>query len=132
MAWERKDISCPYCGRGMRSVVMRCDACEVELRGDFRETLFGRLPAEDLECLEKYLLAGFSIKAMAASSGMGYTAIRGRLDGIIERYARLRDDETRAQRILSRLSSGEITAAEARRLIAASRKDFEDAGKGGR
>jgi len=116
----------------MRSVVMRCDTCSVEVRGEFRETLFGRLSAEDLECLEQYLLANFSIKAMAASSGMGYTAIRGRLDGIIERYTQLREEETCRQRILARLSKGEITAAQAARMIAANDDSPEGVEKRGR
>ena len=34
------------------------------------------MTADDLAFLERYLMAGFSIKAMAEQNGMGYTAIR--------------------------------------------------------
>jgi hypothetical protein len=116
----------------MRTLVMRCDACGVEVRGDFSETLFGRLPAEDLECLEQYLLAGFSIKALAASSGMGYTVIRAKLDRLIERCTQLRDEEIGTRRILARLSEGEITATEAARLISANDNSPEGVEERGR
>ena len=80
---KRKSRDCPYCGAPMRPVVMVCDRCEVEIRGRFRVTQFSRLSSEDLEFLQGYLLAGFSIKALAERSGLGYVAIRNRLDRII-------------------------------------------------
>jgi hypothetical protein len=102
----------------MRTVAMRCDHCDAEVRADFAETLFDRLPADELEFLERYLLAGFSIKALVESSGMGYTAIRSRLDRIIERYRRMNDAEAEKKAVLARIAGGEINAAEAAELIA--------------
>ncbi len=96
---------------------MACDACEVEIRGAFRETLFDQLGADDLAFLSQYLLAEFSIKALAEQSGMGYTAIRSRLDRIIARYRQLHAGEDEKRRILSRLEAGEIDAERAAALI---------------
>ena len=81
-----RNSNCPYCQSTMRPAVMACDHCNVEIRGQFRQTQFARLPDEDLEFLERYLLAGFSIKALAEESGLGYVAIRNRLDRLIETY----------------------------------------------
>ena len=102
----------------MRPAVMECPSCEVEIRGRFRQTFFQMLNVEDLELLEQYLLAEFSIKALAESSSMGYTAIRTRLDRLIERYRRLRSGEIEKKRILERVATGELNAAEAASLIA--------------
>jgi len=97
---------------------MECPVCAVEIRGRFRQTLFQMLTAEEQDLLEKYLLAGFSIKALAEETGMGYVAIRNRLDRLIERYRDLREGESEKRQILDKVASGEITAGEAAELIA--------------
>lgn len=119
MSYLRPRADCPYCGVAMRTAVMECDHCKVEVRGQFRETQFQRLSNDDLAFLEKYLLAQFSIKALAETTGMGYTAIRSRLDRIIETYDRLHRIEQERNAVLERLRHGKITAEEAAREIEA-------------
>jgi hypothetical protein len=109
--------SCPYCDASLRPVAMECPVCGVEIRGRFRQTLFQMLTPEEQELLEKYLLAGFSIKALEQETGMGYVAIRTRLNRLIERYQRLRQGENEKRKILDKVASGEITAAQAAELI---------------
>lgn len=113
----RKSPDCPYCGSPMRTAVMVCDRCDVEIRGKFRQSQFSRLPEEDQEFLERYLLAEFSIKALAEESGLGYVAIRNRLDHLIESYRKLQANEDAKRAILERLSRGEITPAAAAKAI---------------
>ncbi|MCC6489058.1 MAG: DUF2089 family protein [Candidatus Hydrogenedentes bacterium] len=96
---------------------MQCDVCGVEIRGEFRSTQFAKLSGEDQEFLERYLLAGFSIKALAEQSDMGYTAIRSRLDRLIEEYRRLRTNEDARLRILEGIERGEMTPEEAVRAM---------------
>ena len=117
MQMERKNPECPYCGASMRPVVMTCHRCEVEIRGRFRETQFSRLSGEDLEFLERYLLAGFSIKALAERCGLGYVAIRNRLDRIIDSYRRLHEGEEAKRAVLDRLENGEISVEAAAEAI---------------
>ncbi len=113
----RKKLECPYCGGSMRTVAMYCDQCEMEIRGRFRLTQFSRMPSEDLEFLERYLLAGFSIKALAEESGLGYVAIRNRLDHIIESYQKLHKNEEAKRAILNKLERGEISAEAAAKAM---------------
>lgn len=104
---------CPICGEVMCPTVMTCAHCIVEIRGLYRQSSVSRLSVEDQEFLGRYLLSEFSIKALSEQSGLGYLAIRNRLDRVIEAYRSL-DDGDRAQRaILERLERGEITAEEA-------------------
>lgn len=117
MATKPKTASCPYCDHPMRVAAMHCASCGVTVTGEFRETIFDQLDADDLEFLEEYMLAGFSIKALAESSGKGYAAIRSRLDRIIDRCNGLRDLETRRRDVLEKLSAGDISASEATKLI---------------
>ena len=109
--------TCPYCQSAMRPVAMNCPVCGIEIRGRFRETLFQHLTPDEQLLLERYLLAGFNISALAEQTGMGYTAIRSRLDRLIEHYRRLRESEEEKKRILDRVASGEISAAEAAEQI---------------
>lgn len=108
---------CPYCDLAMRTSALKCDACGVEVRGEFGETMFQRLSSDDLAFLEEYLLADFSIKALSERSGLGYAAIRSRLDRIIGQYRDLREGEAERRAILKRLERGDINAAEAAELI---------------
>ncbi|MBI4555973.1 MAG: DUF2089 family protein [Candidatus Hydrogenedentes bacterium] len=85
--------------------------------GQYRHTQYSRLPSEDLEFLEQYLLAGFSIKALAEESGLGYVAIRNRLDRAIELYRKLYRNEETKRTILERLEQGEISPREAAEAI---------------
>lgn len=101
----------------MRTAVMVCDRCEVEIRGRFFQTQFSRMPSEDINFLEQYLLAGFSIKALAEESGLGYVAIRNRLDHLIEIYRKLQANEEAKRAILERLAKGEISPAAAAKQI---------------
>lgn len=106
-------VSCPYCNVGMKTVRMECPSCGVELGGRFRESLFQLLSDEEQQFLELYLLAGFSIKDLAEQSGMGYAAIRTRLDRLIANYQALKRNEEAKKRILGRVASGELSAVEA-------------------
>jgi hypothetical protein len=101
----------------MRAVVMRCDACDVEVRAKFNQSHFQSLSADDQAFLEEYLLADFSIKALAERSGLGYAAIRTRLDRIIGTYRNLYDNEAAKRAVLEQLERGEITAEKAAEII---------------
>jgi hypothetical protein len=104
---------CPYCHEPMRPVAMSCPACEVEIHGSFQQGLFQRLAPQEEALLEQYLLAGFSIKALAEETGMGYAALRTRIDKIIGHYRALRDVEEQKKQILEQVAVGKLDAAEA-------------------
>ena len=82
------------------------------------QALFQKLDGEEQQLLEDYLLAGFSIKALASTTGMGYAAIRTRLDRLIDHYRQLRHGEAEKKRILDQVAAGTISASEAAQLIA--------------
>ena len=117
MPTQKKSPDCPYCNNSMRPTVMGCDHCDIEIRGRFRASQFARLSSEDLEFLERYLLAGFSMKALTEDIGLGYVAIRNRLDRIIESYRRFSEGEEAKRAILARLENREISAEEAAEAI---------------
>ena len=98
-------------------MAMACGTCKCEIRGPFEENLFALLSSEERVLLEMYLLCGFSIKALGERTGLGYLALRNRIDALIENYRLLMRTEERAKAILEEIEKGEITAAEAAAMI---------------
>jgi hypothetical protein len=105
---------CPYCDLPMQVEAMGCPTCGVKIEGAFVQSMISQLGSEDQQFLEDYLLAGFSIKALEETCGMGYVAIRSRLDKLIENYKALRKHDAQKKAILEQLRKGEITVAQAR------------------
>jgi len=101
----------------MQTVAMACAGCGVKIEGNFSETFFDRLPAEDQKFLEQYLLAGFSIKTMEQTGSLGYAAIRSRLDRLIANYAALVKMDAQKKAILEQLRTSKITVAEAKEKL---------------
>ncbi|UCF44324.1 MAG: DUF2089 family protein [Planctomycetota bacterium] len=98
----------------MRTAAMACAICQVKIEGNFSETVFDRLTAEDQKFLEQYLLAGFSIKDLEQSSSLGYAAIRSRLDRLIGKYKALTRMEAQKKAVLKQLGVGKISVTEAK------------------
>lgn len=109
--------SCPSCNLPMQTAAMSCTACGIKIEGNFSETFFNRLTPEDQKFLERYLLAGFSIKTLEQSSSLGYAAIRSRLDRLIANYKALAKMDAQKKAILEKLRADEITVAEAKEKL---------------
>ena len=109
--------SCPSCGLPMQTAAMSCTACGVKIEGNFSQTSFDRLTPEDQKFLERYLLAGFSIKTLERSSSLGYAAIRSRLDRLIANYKALAKMDAQKKAVLEKLRADEISVAEAKEKL---------------
>jgi len=101
----------------MQTSAMACAPCGLKLEGNFSETVFNRLSPQDQRFLEQYLLAGFSIKSLEASSTLGYAAIRSRLDKLIERYKATKKMDAHKKVILGQLRKDEISVAQAKKKL---------------
>ena len=102
MAKKQLGTSCPCCGLPMQTQAMGC---------------INRLPPEDQEFLEQYLLAGFSIKSLEQASSLGYAAIRSRLDRLITNYKTVKKMDAQKKAVLEQLRVNEITVAEAKQKL---------------
>jgi hypothetical protein len=109
--------SCPSCGLPMQTAAMACVACGVKIEGQFTQTFFDQLSTEDREFLEKYLLAGFSIKTLEQKGPLGYAAIRSRLDRLIANYRALQKMDAQKKAILDQLRTDQISVAQAKELL---------------
>jgi len=126
---------CPACGGNLIVTRLRCSACETEISGRFRATAFGRLSPDSLAFAETFVRLRGNVKEMERELGVPYSAVRSRLDEVIEELgfgAVAQPDAApepeaapspnadlagRRREVLDRLDLGEITASEAAEML---------------
>jgi hypothetical protein len=119
--------ACPTCGGDLVATELSCSACDTVIRGSYQPCRFCRLSPEDLAFLEVFVKNRGNVKEMERELGVSYWTIRSRLDDVVARggfaepAAAPPPATTRwRQEILEQLDRGEITVAEASRLLARS------------
>jgi hypothetical protein len=63
----------------MVPVVVRCEACELEVKGNFRLNEFAMLSPEDLHFLRIFVHCEGRIREMESALGVSYPTIKGKL-----------------------------------------------------
>lgn len=97
---------------------LECTACGVGLDGRFASPRMARLPSEDQQLIESFVLCGGNLKLLAEQLSITYPTVRKRIDGVIERLGELRGaDERQAEGWLKAVESGDMTPELASRLI---------------
>ena len=76
--------ACPYCDGAMKTTRMSCSSCQVSIDAEFADQPLSRLPVEHQRFIEMFVLAGGSLKEVAAQAGVSYPTVRNRLDKVIE------------------------------------------------
>jgi hypothetical protein len=110
------DISkarCPGCDRPMRIRQIACDACNVNLDGEFEVSALGRLSPEDQVFVQAFLRHHGSIKKMEELFGVSYPTVKNRLHAITARLDRTFQAPSPNSLVLEQLSRGEISVDEA-------------------
>lgn len=97
---------------------LTCPSCRVSLDGHFQLPRLARLSADEQRLAEQILLAGGNLKSVAEELGISYPTLRKRLDALRAALHGLQQEDTdAADALLKAVEDGEITAAEAARLI---------------
>jgi len=68
----------------MQTTRMTCTHCAVSIDAEFADRPISRLPVEHQRFIELFVLAGGSLKEIAAQAGVSYPTVRNRLDKVIE------------------------------------------------
>ena len=63
---------------------MTCCACSLAIHADFPAAPLANLPVEQQRFIELFVLAGGSLKKLAAQADVSYPTVRSRLDKVIE------------------------------------------------
>lgn len=112
---------CPVCNDSLEVRRLECVNCGTTVEGRFTQSKFDRLSPEQQEFVEVFLLARGNIKEVERVLGISYPTVRNRLDGVLEAMGHKveRDQATSDRRaeVLAALDRGEITAAEAIKML---------------
>tara|TARA_R110000850_G_scaffold16697_1_gene51697 strand:+ start:37266 stop:37556 length:291 start_codon:yes stop_codon:yes gene_type:complete len=89
-------IQCPSCSDTLQVAQLHCDACGTSVNGNFSLPLFLQLSQEEQDFVMQFLMNSGSLKEMAKQMNNSYPTIRNKLDDIIEKTKRLKDNENTA------------------------------------
>ncbi|MCD4687067.1 MAG: DUF2089 domain-containing protein [Anaerolineae bacterium] len=119
---------CPVCGEAMTIAELKCDNCDISLKGRFSFGRLALLTPEQLEFVEVFLRCEGKLKAVGKLLSVSYPTVRSRLDEVIMAMgyelpgSADGDDDApltpgdRAQ-VLDNLAEGRITSEEALKLL---------------
>lgn len=111
---------CPVCEQAMDVTELHCSHCNSTLSGRFASCTFCQLSLEQQEFVEVFLASRGNIKEVERLLGISYPTVRSRLDAVVERIggrAGARDVEKRRIAVLEALDKGEVSSADAVKLL---------------
>lgn len=127
--------SCPTCQGPIEVTELHCAACDTTVRGHYEGCTFCRLSPEDNRFVALFVASRGNVKEMERETGLGYWTIRGRLGEVIDRLGLgvAAPPPDRQREVLEAVARGELTAAEAERLLRGEPNgDLDGAGEGPR
>lgn len=108
---------CPACGKPLRITVLKCVSCGAGLEGSFEPCPVCRFDPELQELFDLFMTSRGNLKEVERRMNCSYPTVRNRMEEMFRRYEELRPSRPGRMDILKRLRRGEITAAEAERLL---------------
>jgi hypothetical protein len=120
---------CPACGGPLLVSECRCQSCRLQMRGDFLPGPFSSLSADQLAFVRLFLQARGNLTEVEKVLGVSYPTIRNKLDEINQALDAAEAPpvqpappsaagaESQRQRILQRVAAGELSAAQAMRML---------------
>ena len=108
---------CPVCGQPMKVVQLRCDDDGVTVSGAFEAPAFAYLDEEDTRFIMMFLRTKGNLKEMERLTGIGYFALRGRLDKVLEKMGLTpieeEEEQVNSEDVFKLLKEKKITVEEA-------------------
>lgn len=119
---------CPICHDELAVTRLHCDNCGSSIEGKFNLGPLQRLSGEQVQFVEAFVRNRGSLKDVGAELGMSYPTVNSRLNDILmamgygDRVKMPEPTESaspteRKREILSRVRDGELSAADAARLL---------------
>ncbi|WP_420175863.1 DUF2089 domain-containing protein [Luteococcus sp. OSA5] len=118
---HRAPADCPVCSHELITTRLGCAHCGTELAGRFERCGFCALNAQQAELLTVFLASRGNLREVAKAQQVSYPTARARLSSLlqalgIEEQGAEPSAPTRAE-VLAQVEAGELTPAEAARLL---------------
>ncbi|SHH51899.1 hypothetical protein SAMN02745135_01058 [Caloranaerobacter azorensis DSM 13643] len=110
---------CPVCNNELDVTRLHCNYCNTTIEGKFSLCKFCKLNDEQKYFVEVFIKNRGNIKEIEKELGISYPTVRNKLENVIEAlgYSPKYTPKIDKKEILTKLSTGEITAEEAVKLL---------------
>ncbi len=108
---------CPSCGQGLQVTVMTCAGCGASVEGRFDPCPVCRFDPELQALFDLFMASRGNLKDVERKMDCSYPTVRSRMEDMFRRYEENKTTRQSRLDVLKRLRLGEITAAEAERLL---------------
>ncbi|MCT4597354.1 MAG: DUF2089 domain-containing protein [Vallitalea sp.] len=75
---------CPVCGEKLAITKLNCPKCSTAIEGQFQPCHFCRLPKDELEFINTFIMCRGNIKDVEKELGISYPTVRSKLDSVIK------------------------------------------------
>ena len=114
---------CPACNSMLEITELKCPKCSTTIQGEFPINKLLSLSNEDSNFLIAFLRSRGNIKEVQERMGISYPTVKNRLDKLLITLGLSNESEgLKEKEILDILERGEITAAEAIKLMKEARQ----------
>lgn len=123
--------NCPICSKKLKITKLHCPHCHTTIENDFKLSKLASLSHEQIHFVETFLVCRGNIKEVEKELGVSYPTVRGKLNDIIKSLGyELPNKKTEVENrnIISMLEKGEMTPADAIKLLKMNR-GYENEGR---
>jgi hypothetical protein len=107
---------CPFCSGELRIGKLVCNGCDTQIETSLPIPLFFRLPEELQQFILVFLRCRGSIRDVEKELGISYPTVCKKLE-LVNQLLNSTAKPVNAREVLERVERGEITAAEAARIL---------------
>ena len=107
---------CPFCSGELRIGKLACTSCETQIETSLAIPAFFRLPAELQQFVLTFLRCRGNIRDVEKELGISYPTVCKKLD-LVNGLLNGVQSQVNPREVLERIERGEITAAEAARIL---------------
>ncbi|MFZ3589698.1 DUF2089 domain-containing protein [Bacillus sp. DJP31] len=113
--------TCPVCEERLKVTKLTCGSCHTTIENTFEFPALLSLKKEQLQFIETFILCRGSIKEVEKALGISYPTVRNKLEEVIaelgDPFQVMQEKEDEKKNVIERLSSGDISADEAIKLL---------------
>lgn len=86
-------VNCPSCMNQLEVTKLSCKVCETAVIGRYKLPVYTQLDDDEQEFIIQFLLNSGSLKEMANQMNRSYPTVRNKLDDLIAKINKLKNDE---------------------------------------